>query len=107
MENPIGYQGWPLPEGFKVIQAEPVSMRILEDGGNITAWNTLCHSPMKKEFLVIYIEMLSVSGKFEMKAHEPIHSSSEQFAGSIYQNRTALWEKRNRFKVGLASVWLE
>lgn len=102
MQHLIGYQGWPLPEGFKVIQAEPVSMQILENGGTATVWNCLCYRSMNRESLVIYLEILAESGKFEMKVRQPIHSSNKQFAVSIHQGRTGLWEDRNGFDIDLA-----
>ena len=89
--NPIGFMGHPLPQTFRIARCEPVSMQFLEDGGNELICNCLCHSRVKGEYLVIYLEILTISDNLEMRVSQTIDSTSEQFSASIYQNRTDMW----------------
>ena len=97
MENPIGYQGYPYPEHYKVIQAEPIQVILEQDGTTFQRWNTLSHNAVKGLYLVAWLDIrtntglwLRKNGNIQMEIGWKIETPHYQFSQGIYRGRSDL-----------------
>ena len=90
MENPIGYQGHPYPEHYKVIQAEPIQVILEQDGTTFQRWNTLSHNAVKGLYLVAWLDIRTIPGNYQMEIGWKIETPHYQFSQGIYRGRSDL-----------------